>query len=364
MRTRNALLFLISVVFLFLLAIGGCGRQSSVAEPTRGLNPTQSFETAVARVTQIYLETASAGGTITASDTPEPEVTPSETPAEGTPSATPAPPTARPTNTPVPCDKAAPGNPIDVTIPDDTVMAPETAFTKTWRLINSGTCTWTNQYAVVWVSGAQIGNQDVVFLNGSVAPGQQVDISVPMTAPEDTGTFQSNWKLRNAAGVMFGIGDEGDSVFWARIKVVTATATPTATPTATATVPAITATATPSVFATNTVNMVPSDTLDLDNVVVNGGGTDLNYSIDASSNHLLSPVNGARIGVFGASKPGLQNCLAASLGSAPLAIESVGVGTFLCYQTDSGRFGWLQIGSFNPSDGALSVTALTWAASP
>ena len=79
---------------------------------------------------------------------------------------------------------------------------------------------------------------------------------------------------------------------------------------------------------------------------------------------MLTPVNGARIGVYGASKPGVSDCLATTLGTGPLEVESLGVGTFLCYQTDAGRFGWLQISSFNPSDGALTVTALTWASSP
>jgi hypothetical protein len=38
------------------------------------------------------------------------------------------------------CDKAGF---VSETIPDDTIYPPNTAFTKTWRLKNTGTCAWT-----------------------------------------------------------------------------------------------------------------------------------------------------------------------------------------------------------------------------
>ncbi len=41
----------------------------------------------------------------------------------------------------------------DVTVPDGTVMVPNYSFTKTWRLKNIGTCTWTPSYSVTYVSG-------------------------------------------------------------------------------------------------------------------------------------------------------------------------------------------------------------------
>lgn len=278
MRSKYALLTLFGLAFSVLLAVAGCNlRSSPTPEATAQLNATQSYETAVARVTQFYLETAAAAGATEPTATPEPD-TPTATATEVTATATQAPPTARPTSTSEPCDRAAPGNPIDVTIPDDTQMTPGQTFQKTWRLVNVGTCTWNSQYAVVWVSGEQIGDDDVVFLSGSVAPGQSLDITVPMTAPTAGGSYQSNWKLRNSAGVLFGIGDTASNVFWVRIKVVTSTATPTVTPTSTQ--PSMTATATPSVFASNTVSLVLTNFVELDNITVNAlpaGGQDLSY---------------------------------------------------------------------------------------
>jgi len=50
---------------------------------------------------------------------------------------------APPTQTPLPTQACDLGQYIkDVNIPDGTVFPPGTTFTKTWRLKNVGTCTW------------------------------------------------------------------------------------------------------------------------------------------------------------------------------------------------------------------------------
>ena len=127
---------------------------------------------------------------------------------------TPPPPPPPPSSS---CDKAA--FVADVTVPDYTVFAPNTAFTKTWRLKNVGTCTWTTSYKLVWVSGSPIGATYPVALATSVAPGQTVDVSANMVAPSTAGTYQGNWMLQNASGTNFGIGSAGTSQFWVLIRV-------------------------------------------------------------------------------------------------------------------------------------------------
>jgi hypothetical protein len=102
----------------------------------------------------------------------------------------------------------------DVTIPDDTVVAPNEDFTKTWRLKNIGTCSWTPSYAVIFFGGTSMGGPVVQALTGNVNPGQTVDLSVDLEAPGEPGTYTGNWKLRNASGVAF-IG------FYVRVKVET-----------------------------------------------------------------------------------------------------------------------------------------------
>jgi len=149
----------------------------------------------------------------------------------GGPLVTPVPATVGPTAaapTPTPatgtgCDLAS--FVTDVTIPDGTTLAPGASFTKTWRLKNVGTCTWTNAYSLVFVSGEKMGALDPVGLPQVVAPGQTVDLSVNLVAPILPGTYRGYWELKNAAGMLFGIGAAGDKPFWVQINVA---GTPTA----------------------------------------------------------------------------------------------------------------------------------------
>lgn len=128
--------------------------------------------------------------------------------------------TLAPTRTPVPvtlCDAAAFVK--DVSIADGTVVGRGAAFTKTWRIQNAGSCSWTSSYALVFVSGDQLNAPGNVALPGIVNPGQYIDLSVPMTAPNNDGHYQGFWKLRNASGVLFGIGNQAQGAFWVDINV-------------------------------------------------------------------------------------------------------------------------------------------------
>jgi hypothetical protein len=111
----------------------------------------------------------------------------------------------------------------DVTIPDGMVFAPNTAFKKTWRLKNIGTCTWTTGYSIAYASGEKFGNVASVALPSTVAPGQTVDVSVDMTSPAAAAKYRGNWQLVNASGVAFGIGATAKGVFWVEIVVSTGT---------------------------------------------------------------------------------------------------------------------------------------------
>ncbi|HEU0297166.1 MAG TPA: NBR1-Ig-like domain-containing protein [Anaerolineales bacterium] len=108
----------------------------------------------------------------------------------------------------------------DLTVPDGSTFTPGTAFTKTWRLKNIGTCTWTTSYKIAWAGGDQLGAPALVNMPVNVAPGQMVDISVKMTAPTAAGSYQGLWKIKNVAGVQFGIGDSAANPFWVKIAVI------------------------------------------------------------------------------------------------------------------------------------------------
>jgi uncharacterized repeat protein (TIGR01451 family) len=92
----------------------------------------------------------------------------------------------------------------DVTIPDGTKLQPGEEFTKTWRLRNTGTTTWTTDYRLVFNGGDQMGAPQYVNLPVAVPPSATVDISVPMTAPESGGAKRGYWRMENSAGLKFG----------------------------------------------------------------------------------------------------------------------------------------------------------------
>lgn len=111
----------------------------------------------------------------------------------------------------------------DLSIPDGTRLRPGESFTKSWRLKNIGTCTWTPDYSVVFESGSAMGATPAVRITQPVGPGATVDISVSMTAPNTPGRVRGNWKLQTSGGERFGLGSSGQDTFYVEIEVVAAT---------------------------------------------------------------------------------------------------------------------------------------------
>jgi hypothetical protein len=105
----------------------------------------------------------------------------------------------------------------DVTVPDDTAVSPGEPFVKTWRIKNEGTCTWGAGYSLTFESGHQMESPPSVVLDQVVTPGTEADISLSLVAPEESGTYQSNWVLQAPDGTMF--GSRGDYPFYVQIIV-------------------------------------------------------------------------------------------------------------------------------------------------
>jgi hypothetical protein len=338
------------------MVLAGCNLPSNTSQ-TPTLNVTQAYQTVEARLTQAIALTPATS--VSPSATQGAIVTQTPSPPTAEPSLTPTQPGATSTTSNTPCDQAAPGIPIDVTIPDGTEMQPGQAFTKIWRLQNVGTCTWTKDYALVWFSGDKMGAPSSVPLNGNISPGQTVDLSVDMVAPEKPGTYRGNWKLRNDSGVLFGIGPSGGSAFWVEIEVLNLpTSTTTTTPPSTAT-PTVTPTV--GVQVSGSATLVPGDRLDLDTNQINpGSGEDL--ALETSDENLaLVPLGSAALAVFGSAQPTLNDCQTIPLSGDPLVVEgNLSAGTYLCYRTNMALPGWGLVTGFDPDSATLSLDIFTW----
>ncbi len=114
----------------------------------------------------------------------------------------------------------------DINVPDDTIFAPGETFEKTWQLRNIGTCPWTTDYSVIFAGGDDMGSPLSAPLESPVVPGQTVDITVPLTAPETLGIYRSDFLMADAAGNPFGVDGFADQVIWVQIEVGIPEATP------------------------------------------------------------------------------------------------------------------------------------------
>jgi len=93
----------------------------------------------------------------------------------------------------------------DVTVEDGTQIPPNTSFVKTWRIRNEG---------IAWPAGCllrfvgkhsdDMGGPEFVAVEGVIAPEQEVEISVPLVAPNKPGRYTGYWKMSTPDGRKFG----------------------------------------------------------------------------------------------------------------------------------------------------------------
>ncbi|MBK6795135.1 MAG: hypothetical protein IPG80_21910 [Anaerolineales bacterium] len=99
---------------------------------------------------------------------------------------------------------------LDVTIPDGTPMTPGQDFVKTWKIKNTGICTWDTDYKAIYSYGSPPNERmsaQPIPLTGLVAPGQEIDVSVQFKAPTTPGEYKGYWQMVNSKGIPFGSKD-------------------------------------------------------------------------------------------------------------------------------------------------------------
>jgi len=158
--------------------------------------------------------------------TPTPRLAPTARPEDTQPVPIGAPATAAPT--PAPTESTClPGARFvqDVSIPDGMNLNPGESFTKIWRIRSSGCAAWEADTRWVFVSGDRMGAPDGVDVP-ETALGQTADLSVPMQAPDQPGTYKGYWQMEGPDGRRF-----GDRVYVTIIVPGEVPTAPTAPPT-------------------------------------------------------------------------------------------------------------------------------------
>jgi hypothetical protein len=175
------------VVFLIVLLLAACGSNATPASAPTAMDinavQTAAVQTIVANITA----TANA----------QPTLEPTETPA--------------PVKTAAPVVVASPSAPqcnnatfvSDASVADGTHMTAGQAFIKSWRVSNTGSCSWKTTYKIIYGYGEKMSGLPAV-LTAEVLPNTQAEISVNLKAPLKAGNYSGYWRLSDNNGLPFG----------------------------------------------------------------------------------------------------------------------------------------------------------------
>ncbi len=191
---RNKIIYIVIAGVVLLTA---CSGSNVDATPTIDPNAiqTQAVETFSAVLTQTALAAPS--------NTPFPTLTASATFAPFNNSTSTLPPISQAT---IVATKSCYSMAFvsDVTIPDNTTVAPGQIFTKKWKVTNNGSCPWDAGFKFAFTGGDAMSGATYT-LPATVAVNAIVELSIAMTAPtKKTGAIRSNWRMSTATGQFFG----------------------------------------------------------------------------------------------------------------------------------------------------------------
>ncbi len=91
----------------------------------------------------------------------------------------------------------------DLTIPDGTQVAPDSALDKRWRVKNTGSCNWDERYRLKEIAGPEMGALPEQRLYPARS-GTEAIISIQFTAPKEAGTYRSAWQAYDPEDRPFG----------------------------------------------------------------------------------------------------------------------------------------------------------------
>jgi len=92
-----------------------------------------------------------------------------------------------------------------VTVLDGTVVSPCATFVKVWKIRNDGTTAWPAGTRFTFLPKSDsMGGPSYVTLDKAVQVGQEIEISLQLTAPEKEGYYEGLWRFSTPAGFKFG----------------------------------------------------------------------------------------------------------------------------------------------------------------
>lgn len=193
----------IPLTILLAMVIAACGAQPTASEPTPDVAAVRTSAASTV-VSQFTLTAAVFTPTPSDDDATEEPVTTEEAIATNTQPVV-AVQVTNSSGTPESlCDSLGfDVATVDVNIPDNTIMAPGQDFIKTWLVQNTGSCPWGAGYVLAYAGYDDDMSGQFIAMTEVIQPGQEVEVSVQFTAPDQAGTYVSAWSMRNPAGAFF-----------------------------------------------------------------------------------------------------------------------------------------------------------------
>jgi len=97
-----------------------------------------------------------------------------------------------------------------LTLNDYVSLTPNSLYAKVWEVMNTGTCTWTSDYRVVFDSGDPFFESSDIFIPTEVNPGETVEIRYNFYAPSDAKIYEGYWIFQDPQKNNFGLGGNFD----------------------------------------------------------------------------------------------------------------------------------------------------------
>ena len=177
-------------LIFFVLIMAGC--TTSPSEDEINAISTSAAATVEARFTKEAFSTPMFV-TVVPSDTPWPTLV-AELPATQTPNPGVAP------------DGCLVASLVDETIPDGTVLATGEYFIKRWYVQNNGSCSWDQEYDLIYWDGDLMGGYIEYPFPDIALPGETLELPIQLQTPATPGTYTGYWMMRSRSGYLFGVG--------------------------------------------------------------------------------------------------------------------------------------------------------------
>lgn len=234
------------------------------------------------------------------------------------------------------------------------------SFEVSWPVKNTGTCTWSTDYSLVFVNGDLMGAITPVYLAQSVVPGDSLVLSVEMIAPSQIGNSFSAWKLQDGAGYVFGMQSPANAPLRVAIEVIQSAGNTGNSPAS-----SLTPQVAPDPFGnalssgTNQTMLEDQcyDLIDGEVVSCSDSRADFEYEYSTQGGAYLHFMNGTLISESQSTMPSESTCEGETYYGIPTPLTSTN--RYFCMKTDySGDtvYGWMKPTSFDANGMTFNFT--------